>query len=211
MIKLAKLVAYIFHPILLPFLVCLLYMVLCPAFFINVPAKTLGLWKIQIFVNTIMFPLLVSFLIYKLGFAKSIFLQTSQERLGPLMATILFYFWNFYVFHKVTIAPVLMKSFLLGTFITVSFIFLSTIFVKVSMHAAGVCGALMALILFYFNSTCLPVYVLLIATLITAIVIASRLITKDHTKAELVLGGLIGLVSQLLIWFLYNRYFVEPK
>jgi membrane-associated phospholipid phosphatase len=198
-----KAISIVFHPVLIPMYVCLCMFNLCPQLFVNIDAKTIINWKLQLGFNTILYPVLVTVLMWKLGFAKDIFLRTTQERLGPLMASILFYFWNFYVFHKLTAAPILFKSFLLGTFFTISLLFFISIFVKISMHAAAMGGALMALILLALKTPCVNWWPAIIAFICSLLVIIARLIFKDHTKAEIVLGYSVGIICQLLVWIFY--------
>jgi hypothetical protein len=202
--RVATIISYIFHPVFIPFAVCMLMMMLCPALFSKVDAKVIGLWKIQIGLNTILYPLLVAFLLWRLGFTKNMYMRTNQERLGPLMASILFYFWNYYVFHKdQNNAPMLMKSFLLATFISVSLLFLTTIFTKMSMHVAAIAGACSALLLLAILSPCASYMPFGISIGVLALVIWARLFLKEHTKAEVVSGLIIGIVSQVFAWYFY--------
>jgi hypothetical protein len=199
-----KAISIVFHPVLIPMYVCLCMFNICPQLFANIDAKTITNWKLQLGFNTIMYPVLVTVLMWKLGFAKDIYLLTTQERLGPLMASTMFYFWNFYVFHKLTAAPFLFKSFLLGTFFTISILFFCSIFVKISMHAAAMGGALMALVLLAVQTPCNNWWPAIIAAICSLLVINARLIFKDHTRAEIILGFSAGMLCQALVFLLYK-------
>jgi hypothetical protein len=202
--RIAQFFSYLLHPVFIPFAICLLMMVLCPTLFVKTDAKTLGLWKIQIGLNTILYPLLISFLLWRLGFAKDMYMRTNQERLGPLLGSILFYFWNYYVFHKdQNDAPMLMKAFLLGTFLSVSILFLTTIFTKMSMHTTAIAGACAVLFLLAWHSPCTSFIPFGISIAALAIVVWSRLYLKEHTVAEIVSGIAIGVVGQLGAWYFY--------
>jgi hypothetical protein len=203
--KVAQFFSYLLHPVFVPFIICLLMMAVCPALFAKVDAKTIGLWKITIGLNTILYPLLITFLLWRLGFAKDMYMRTNQERLGPLLGSILFYFWNYYVFHKdQNDAPLLMKSFLLGTFLSVSILFLTTIFTKMSMHTTAIAGACAALFLFAWQSPCHNYYPLAIGIGLLAIVMWSRMYLKEHTMAEIISGIIIGTVGQMGAWYFYS-------
>jgi hypothetical protein len=201
----ASIISVLTHPIWLPLVVASILWHYYPGLYPGVAHKDAVLWLIQIGVNTILFPLLVTVLIYKLGFAKNILLNTTQERLGPLMATTLFYFWNFYVFHKLHDAPMLLKGFLLGTFFTVSALFCLSIFVKVSMHMAAWAGVT-TLALLAALSTSLPIHSFwaIGAAGISLMVAWARLAGKHHTTAELVLGTIVGGLAQGLVWVWYT-------
>jgi hypothetical protein len=203
--RIAQFFSYVLHPVFIPFVVCLLMMQLCPTLFAKVDAKTVGLWKIQIGLNTILYPLLITFLLWRLGFAKNMYMRTNQERLGPLLGSILFYFWNYYVFHKdQNDAPMLMKSFLLGTFLSVSILFLTTIFTKMSMHTTAVAGACAALFLLGWHSDGMGYVPFGISLAALSIVVYSRLYLKEHTVAEIISGIIIGVVGQCGAWYFYN-------
>ncbi len=199
---LAKIFSYIFHPTFIPFAVAFVIIKLLPQ---TVDVKVSNLWLAQMFSNTIVFPVALVFFMWRLQMIKSMQLQTNIERLGPLIGTMVFYCWNYYVMHKNSDVPIALKAFLLGTFLSICMLFFTTIFTKMSMHAAGV-GGLNA-ILFYLSiyTTALPAYWFIISLLVTAIVLASRFILKEHTKAELVTGYAIGIISQLGALLFYMR------
>jgi membrane-associated phospholipid phosphatase len=204
--RIATVLSFLFHPVFVPFAISMCMMVLCPAMFASVDAKTLGLWKIQIGLNTILYPLLVTFLLWRLKFIDNLYMRTNQERLGTLIACILFYFWNYYVFHKsyASEAPIVFKSFLLATFISVCILFLTTIFTKMSMHTTALSGACAGLFLFAIKSNC-PNWIPFSAACVALIsIIWSRLYLKEHTKAEVVSGIGIGIVSQAIGWWFYQ-------
>ena len=203
--RIAQFFSYILHPVFVPFIICLVMMLVCPTLFAKVDAKIVGLWKIQIGLNTIMYPLLITFLLWRLGFAKDMYMRTNQERLAPLLGSILFYFWNYYVFQKdQNDAPMLMKSFLLGTFLSVSILFLTTIFTKMSMHTTAIAGACTGLLLMGWQSPCHIYNPFWISLVLLAIVVWSRLYLKEHTVAEIVSGILIGLMGQMGAWYFYT-------
>jgi membrane-associated phospholipid phosphatase len=202
--QLAKVLSYITHPILLPTAFTFLYIAYCPQDFASIEPKQLLLLKLQTVFNTIMYPLVVVLLLWKLDFAKDIYLRTTRERLVPLMATILFYFWNFYALHKLSSAPLMLKSFLLGTFFVVSLLFFISIFAKVSMHTAGMAGFATMLSLLSLYCTCMPILFAIIAAVLLFAVAASRLILQEHTKAEVLLGALVGVVCHVAVYYLYK-------
>jgi hypothetical protein len=199
---LAKVLSYLFHPIWMPFVVSMLLMYVCPAEWVAKPREML-LWRIQLAVNTIGFPLFVIALMKGLGFIENFQMRETKERLGPMMAIMLFYFWNFYVFHKLTTSPEVFRTFLLSTFMAISALFMATIFVKVSMHMAGIVGAATILFVQTIKSDCMPVWMPIAAIAGAGLVAWARLYLKEHTKAEIVLGSAIGVLSVLVCVWLY--------
>ncbi len=135
---------------------------------------------------------------WRIGFIKSIHMREARERLGPLIASMLYFFWNFYVFYKLTEVPDLFKSFLLGVFISAALLFMISIFAKVSMHVAGWGGAITILCIANLVYPCSLLMYLLIAVVATVLVIAARLGLQAHTKAEVISGLIVGVISQLV-------------
>jgi hypothetical protein len=198
----AKILSYIFHPIWMPFAISMLLIYACPAEWVCKP-KELLLWKIQIAVNTIGFPLFVIALMKGLGFIENFQMRETKERLAPMMAIMLFNFWNFYVFHRLTNSPEIFRTFLLSTFIAISLLFFATIFVKVSMHMAGIAGAFTILVAQVIRADCMPTAMPCVALVAVVLVAWARLYLKEHTKAEIVLGAGIGVLSVLVCLWLY--------
>jgi hypothetical protein len=144
-------------------------------------------------------------LLWKLNFAKDIYLRDSKERFVPYMASSIFYFWNFYVHHRTPYSPQVYNSFLLGGFITLSLLFLGNIFLKASMHMAGITGLFTFMLLLVLFQGCPSYIYILILGVVVAIVYWSRKTLKEHTTAELILGMVIGMVSQAGCWFWYYQ------
>jgi hypothetical protein len=75
---------------------------------------------------------------------------------------------------------------------------------KVSLHAIGIGGFLMAVGLTSFHYSLNNLFWLVLAVLLTAFVISARMIVSDHTKKELIVGFAIGMLTQLMayLWIL---------
>jgi hypothetical protein len=201
----AKGVSYIFHPLLLTLYVLLLLQNFVPSFFKDVKPMELKMWHIQTFCNTALYTALVVFLLWKLEFAKDIYLKTQKERFVPLMSASIFYFWNFYVHHRNPFSPHLYNSFLLGTFITISLLFMLTMFVKLSMHAAAIMGVVTFLIIFQLQYGQLGWPIVAIVAAIALVVILARYVLDAHTKPQLILGAVVGILSQLACVLFYVK------
>ncbi len=176
----------------------------CPQVTAVIPKKDLGLYNIQIFCNTILYPALVVFLMWRIGFIKSVYMREARERLGPLIASMLFFFWNYYVFYKLTEVPDVFKIFLLGVFLSTSILFIMTIFAKISMHTVSIGGALGAMLLAYYFYPCNMLLYYFIALAATILVCTARLQLKVHTSAEVYTGLIVGVASQFIALGLYK-------
>jgi hypothetical protein len=196
--KIYQIISYVLHPLFITWYVCLVLLFVCPQVVAEVPLKDLRLYNIQIICNSILYPGLVVFIMWRIGFIKSIFMNEARERLGPLIASMLFFFWNYYVFYKLTEVPDVLKIFLLGVFLSTSILFIFTIFAKISMHATSIGGALAAMLLANYFYPCNMLIYFFIAIIATIFVCIARLQLKQHTRAEIITGLLVGFISQFI-------------
>lgn len=187
----------LFHPLFIPFYVVSFLILYHPSYFSGFSeySKTKLLFSTAL--NTVFFPAFAVLLMKGLGFIKSVFLHSQQDRIGPYLANMIFYFWMARIFFKFEpqLTPVL-AAFMTGVFLTTSIALIANIFYKISMHALG-CGGLLGtfLIIMYTNSM-LMTWPLSLALLITGIACTSRLIISNHSQKEIYSGLLVGLLCQ---------------
>lgn len=204
LVVLAKVITYLFHPVYLPLAIAFVMMKLMPGNFAAVSPKQQGLWLISIGFTTLFFPLFSIALMKPLGFISSFHLPSAKERIGPLMTTMIFYFWIMHVFNNLPGVPFIYKTFFLGNFLCVIAVFMVTIFSKVSIHAAGA-GSMVAIFgLMLFLSPVNMVVPFAIALVIAGIIGTARLVLNAHTKGQIWLGYILGILSQLgAFWYLH--------
>jgi apolipoprotein N-acyltransferase len=75
---------------------------------------------------------------------------------------------------------------------------------KVSLHAMGISGLLMAVILVGLYYPVNNLAWILLVIILAALVMSARMVVSDHTKNELMVGFAIGLFTQLVafVWIL---------
>jgi hypothetical protein len=140
----------------------------------------------------------IAFLInYHPSYFSGLGFYTREDRIGPYLANMIFYFWMARVLfnYKPELTPIL-ASFMTGVFITTAVALIANIFYKISMHAIG-CGGMLGIFIIIMNSnTMLMTWPLSLALLITGVVCTSRLIVSDHTPKEIYMGLVVGLICQ---------------
>jgi hypothetical protein len=144
-------------------------------------------------------------LLKALGFIKSIFLKTQRERIVPYIATNIFYFWMFLVFHNQPEVPVILTSFMFGAFLASSAALIANIYFKISMHALGVgslCGLM--LIIIFSGFTYAVFLTAMLVFLITGIVCTSRMIVSDHKPVEIYSGLIIAILCLLISYSIFG-------
>jgi hypothetical protein len=194
----ANIVTYVCHPVFMPLVMAIVLSRLSISFR-DIPERQLNLWLLSIAVTAVFFPIFSILLMKPLGFITSFHLPTSKDRIGPLMTTMIFYFWVSHVFNTMpgTPVPLILKVFLLGNFWGVILVFLANIFTKVSLHTAGagsMVGILIILMLINPVNVVLPFFISLV---IAGLIGSARLILRAHLPGDTMLGYLIGIVVQL--------------
>ncbi len=189
--------SFVFHPLFMPFYVVSFLVYYHPSFFSGFSESTKLMLLLTTALNTVFFPAFAVLLMKGLGFIKSVFLYTQQDRIGPWLSSMIFYFWTARIFFKFQpeLSPVL-SSFMTGVFLTTIAGLLSNIYYKISMHAIG-CGGLTGIFLIIMNSnTMLMTWPLSLAFLTTGLVCSSRLLISNHTQKEIYTGLFVGLICQ---------------
>ncbi len=200
----SKLVSYLFHPLFIPAYVAYIILYIHP-----VNAVLLTPYRKLQFISNVVFcsallPAFITFLLWKLGFAKNIFLHTSKERIIPYNVAIIFNFWMFWVSKNLEDTPPQLKHWTLGIFLTSSVGMMLNNFFKISMHGLAVGGLLCFAIYNAFINSNLPNWFLFAAILLTGIVASSRLVLKAHKPMDVYIGILAGVVCQIAAgWWVY--------
>lgn len=194
----ARIVSVICHPLFLPTWVMALLLKIAPELFFGLDAKQQLLRVITVAYTTVTFPLLTVFLLWRLGFVENMYMRDQKERYVPLIASMLFYFWVFWLFHKQFQAHAALQVFLLAVFLSTVITFLFNLFSKVSMHTAAF-GVLSAFAFYMaWHGIQGAVILVVLSVCLTPIVASVRLYLKEHSPAQIYSGMGIGVVAVLL-------------
>jgi hypothetical protein len=203
--KLALIISFIFHPLLMPTMLFSVLLLVAPEFFSPYSFDQMKLLTVLIFVTTFVIPLLSMSTLKFTGTISSFMLEKRKERLLPFFFTVFFYAITVYMF-TYRIGRIDSITLLLGTItVVILVVALMTIKIKVSAHSAGMAGGigfLWALKLTYTDMTLL--WPLLGAILITGIVMTARMFLNAHRPIEIYLGAAIGFTisfCSILLWF----------
>jgi hypothetical protein len=157
---------------------------------------------IQAFVMFTFFPVVTVLLLKALNFINTVYLNTQKDRIIPLIACGIWYFWIWYVWHNLPDYPAAAVQFALAIFIASSIGLIANIYMKVSLHAISM-GVMITLILLlaFTQEISFGIYTSM-ALFITGLVCTARFIVSDHTQKEVYIGLFVGIISQLLAgWF----------
>ncbi|MDQ6609250.1 MAG: phosphatase PAP2 family protein [Bacteroidota bacterium] len=194
----AKVVSYLFHPLFVPVYMALFFVYTLRLF----PGQ--DEWHhtmliIQFFISYTLLPLATVLIAKGLGFVKTVYLKTQKDRIIPYMATMIFYFWMWYVSKNLSF-PKESVMFSLAIFLATCLgVFFNTYF-KVSMHALSMGIAVTLLLILSTRSSANFGSYLSIVLFIAGLVCTARLINNDHRPFDVYAGLLLGSVAQLIAW-----------
>lgn len=198
--KFSKFISYFFHPINFPFIGTILFFLFLPKFIFK-PQEYLIITVI--FIGTYIFPILLLWLLKHFKMINSYYMVTIEERKFPLLLFIAIAFIIGNWLYKSTIVDIL-SLFFFGyglSLICVSlFLYLK---VKVSLHTLGVSGLIGFLIYFSYFYEINIITILAALFVLAGIVASARLKLRTHQLIEVLLGGVIGIAAQLIVYFIY--------
>jgi len=189
--------SYIFHPVFISIYGSLFYFFIAKGFYSPVQ---LYVMLIQICILTLLLPLSIYFLFRSLGIVSSFTEASLKERQMPIaiQAVLLFLLVQFSITKEVSIP---LFYYFLGGLIsaTLALLFVLMRF-KVSLHLIGI-SALTIFVyeigVYYQFST---VNLIAFCVILMGLVATSRLYMKAHTPKELIVGTLVGIVPQLVLF-----------
>jgi hypothetical protein len=197
----AKFFSYLFHPLFIPGYIAAYLLFIHPFAFAGEELRFKVLKLLSVVLSTTLFPLVTVLLLKQLGFVDSIQLKTPKERIIPIIASMIFYFWAFYVSKNQIDNPPELVEMLCSVFISSIIALTANNFIKISLHAISM-GILVSFFLFLTWNSFTPIGLFLaIALLIAGITCTSRLLISDHTSSEISIGFATGILSYLIAFF----------
>jgi hypothetical protein len=202
--RLAQGLSWIFHPVFQP--------VMLIAFLIFGNSSTLFLgfqesqrWMIlaQAFTLYTFFPLVTVGLLKALGFLESIHLRTSRDRIIPLVAVGIWYFWVWYVWKNLPDYPIELVRFALAAWSSSWIALLINVRMKISLHTLSAGLILAFLFLWAWAHPRGAGIYLPIAIVFTGLIGVARLQVSDHRSGEIYLGYTVGMACMLIVHWIY--------
>lgn len=190
-----EIISYIFHPLFTPLIGTLSYFVLTPKYS---PITLQSGNILPIFILTIIIPIISYFILRNIGIVNTVFMPTLQERKYPLYINITLLLMVVY-----KVIPYNYTSEVYYFFIGLIGAYFSSLLLlffnfKSSMHLICMGSLLMYLISLSIHFEINITFALCLFTLATGLVASSRVYLKAHSKAEIIVGFIVGITSQLL-------------
>ena len=198
----SRLLSWIFHPLFIGVIMMAYLSFINPTIFLAVSKKSALLKFITFVNNNVVFPALIVFLLRGLGFSQSIQLRTQKERIIPYIASIIFFFWTWYVFKHQPDSPQVLTDMCQGIFFSSTLALILNNFSKISMHAIGMGGLLGLMTVVILSGHADGLLFPALSILLTGAVLTARLVVTDHSISDIVIGLLLGFAMQLFAWWL---------
>lgn len=194
--RILKSISFIFHPLLMPLFGVVFYFAKSPRF---IPNEIIQAKLISLFILTVILPILLFFLLKTLGKVKSIYLESTRERIFPLLLNCVVII--LVLQRIITPSQVIeLYFFFVGILIsTLACLILAIFKFKSSIHMISVSGVFMFFIALSIHFNININGTLALMSIITGAVATSRLHLNAHTYKELIIGFFVGMFPQLIL------------
>ncbi|WP_027137815.1 hypothetical protein [Gaetbulibacter saemankumensis] len=194
--RILKSISFIFHPVIMPVLGITFYFAKSPRF---IPFEVIRAKFISIFILTVLLPILLYFLLKTLGKVSTIYLNSVQERIIPLVLNCLVIL---VIVKRIIPASQIIELyyFFIGILISnITCLALAFVKFKASIHMIAVSGLFMFFIALSIHFSININGTLAIMSILSGAIATSRLHFKAHNYKELIIGAFIGVLPQLLL------------
>jgi len=199
--KFYRFISYIFHPVIIPIASALLYFILVPVAVSKAfSSRVLGI----VFVMTYILPIVLLYILKRVKLIEDFELKTINERKFPVLFVAIITFLLGRLLLQTGLANLLAYSFY-GCALALGIIyFLFFLKIKTSLHTVGLAGLIGFLTTISISFQLNVLLILMILFVVLGLVATARLFLKAHQPKEILLGFIIGVCSQLLIFYLHR-------
>ena len=197
--RIAKMFTIVFHPLFVPFYMLLILLNVNTFFAMMIPIKAKLLLTGLVFLTTILLPLLIVFLLYRLKLVKSFYLESREERIYPLLAAAVFYYLTYYMLKSFPISFIFSYYMLGSTFLTILAMIIS-FYRKISLHMIGIGGMLGLLMGLSLNLNLDLTWFVISVIVLGGFLGFARIQSNSHKPSEIYSGFLVGAGVMFLLF-----------
>ncbi len=197
-----KFISYVFHPLLLSFIGTFFFLFLSPKHIIKQQEYII---LIVVFISTYILPIFFLALLKKMNLIKSYQLETIDERKFPILFFILLSFMIGKILLNIQIVDLLAFSFFGVALALCTTYLLFSLNTKTSLHTLGIGGIIGFVIVMSYEYQLNFNLIIAILIMLGGLIAVSRLMLKAHKPKEVYIGFLLGIISQLISFQLYQN------
>lgn len=198
----AHFISMVFHPVFMPVYGSAFLLFIHPYVFAGFSPEYKWQRLASVFFNMTCIPVFAVFLMWRLGFVSSMQLRTAKERIIPYAASIIFYFWSWYVMSRQPELPAVFVNFLQGAFFSVCGAWIININSKVSMHTTAAAAQLAFMLLFCFADPFFSYIYLCVSVLLAGLIVSARNLVSGHSRLEIIQGLVTGALAMVIAWWI---------
>lgn len=194
--RFAKIISYIFHPLLMPTygFALIFFTTNYISSFISTELKWIILAVTFLF--TFLLPTINVLILLRMGRIRSIEMETGQERIIPYSSTALYFFALYYLFYNAEF-PDIFKLLILGAAISILLTFIINFRWMISAHAVGIGGIAGATMGIIYRLQTDMFLILVFVLFCSGLVGYARLKLNAHTPSQIYSGFALGLAVEL--------------
>ena len=198
--KILPFFSYLLHPIFIPLLGTVFYVLLDGRYLTLLQYMVLFL---QIIIITILLPIAFFYLLKTLGKIETVMLSEISQRKIPLLLQLMLF--GILIQKSITVErfPSLYFFFLGGLLTTIFTFLLLYVKVKASIHMIGISSLTIFIIGLSIHNQINTIYLVAFFMIMNGVVASSRLVMEAHSKKELLIGFLCGVIPQIALLYFW--------
>jgi hypothetical protein len=197
--RIVKILSVIFHPLFVPFYMLMILLNVNTFFAMMIPVKIKLLFAGLVFLTTILLPLLIVLLFYRMKVVKSFYLESREERIYPLLAVAVLYYLTYYMLKSFPVSFIFSYYMLGSAFLTILAMIIS-FYRKISLHMIGI-GGMVGLLMGLSLSLGLDLTWFVISAIILGGFLGfARIQSNSHKPSEIYSGFLVGAGVMFLLF-----------
>ena len=205
----ARVISFLFHPLLLATYLFALFGLVFPIAFDPIKEDGTNRFIFLLFCVTFILPVLMLSLLKTLGYLQTFAMPDRQQRIVPFLLITVFYTAVTYVFYdraEVSMNDNFLK-FLIIINALVAVSTLATLFYKVSVHSLGIWGLIGILLPLNKISDAGTLFIpTLVSIVLAGVIMSSRLQLNVHKLSEVLSGAMIGFCTSFAIMHFLFHY-----
>jgi hypothetical protein len=196
--RIAHFLSVILHPVLMPtYALLLIFQLNTYLSYTTTPQSKIALYIVVVF-NTLIMPVVISYLLITKGYIRSFEMQRRQERIIPFVSNLALMLIAYYMMRQLAL-PRIFYLLLLGAAASVVIAILINIKWKISIHMigiGGIAGLFCGLSSFLLVDLRIPI---LITIVIAGVLGTARLSLRAHHPWEIYAGFFVGFLCEYLL------------
>jgi hypothetical protein len=197
-IRLANFLSYVLHPVLMPTYAMLLIFNQSTYFSNTVSPNAKKALFVIIILNTFLLPVIISYILVKRGWVKSLEMQQREERMVPFLSNLFLMLIASFMIYKLRL-PRVFFLLTLGAAASIALAIIINIKSKISIHMIGIGGLIGT---FFGLSTFLLVdlrIAIILFLLMAGLLGTARLTVGSHRPSQIYAGLVLGFLCEYFL------------